>query len=105
MGPTAATIVARLIDWIEKRPSDGLGCPPSATVRVVEALHYFLREGPQWREMRATEDRVSGSTLRHCLMDWSGTALLRWVHAALIPNGALWTGSRRCSLECRRGQL
>jgi hypothetical protein len=28
---------------------------------VVETLRFFVREGVQWRELRATGDRVCGS--------------------------------------------
>ena len=51
---------------------------------MVETLRFFLREGVQWRALRATGDRVCGATLRRRLMEWSTAALLRRVHAALI---------------------
>src|ERR687892_710105 len=60
---------------------DSPGCPTEA---VVETLRFFLREGVQWRELRATGDRVCGATLRRRLMEWSAVALLRRVHAALV---------------------
>ena len=56
--------------------------PP--TQAVVETLRFFLREGVQWQELRATGDRVCGATLRRRLSEWSAVALLRRMHAALI---------------------
>ena len=84
MGLTAVQMVAGIIDWIEKAPRGGPGCPPAPTEKVIETFRYFLREGPQWRELRATDERVSGSTLRRRLNQWHSTALLRQVHAVLI---------------------
>lgn len=84
MRPTAVGMVAEIIDWIEKPTPGGPGRTPVPTEAVLETLQYFLREGPQWRELRATEERASGSTLRRRLMDWGSTALLRHVHAVLI---------------------
>src|SRR3954462_14999917 len=83
MGATACGLVAGLIDWIEGRHSDQ-GRPRSPTEAVLETLRFFLREGVQWRELRASEERVSGSTLRRRLSEWSATALLRQVHAVLV---------------------
>src|SRR5215207_5140329 len=83
MGPTACGLVANLIDWIEGPRSDQ-GRPRCPTEAVVETLHFFLREGVQWRELRATGDRVCGATLRRRLMEWSAPALLHRVHAMLI---------------------
>src|SRR3982751_2425257 len=83
MGPTACGLVAGLIDWIEGPRSDH-GRPRCPTKAVVEALRFFLREGVQWRELRATGDRVCGATLQRRLNQWSSTALLRRVHAALV---------------------
>ena len=66
------------------------------TIRVVEALRFFVREGVQWRELRVAAGRACGSTLRRCLDDWSATALLRQVHPALVrmvrsgPEVASW---------------
>jgi transposase len=82
MGPTGRRLVASLIDRIEE-PRNGRGHPCSPTEAVLETLRFFLREGVQWRELRAADGRVSGSTLRR-LSDWSATALLRRVHAALV---------------------
>jgi transposase len=83
MGPKAAELVAAIIDRIEGRPY-GTGRPPLPTIRVVEALRFFVREGVQWRALRATAGRACGSTLRRRLDDWDATALLRRVHLALI---------------------
>jgi transposase len=83
MAGQAVQLVAAIIDSIEGRPLTP-GRPPLPTVRVVETLRYFLREGVQWRELRATVGRACGSTLRRRLDGWSATALLRQVHAVLI---------------------
>jgi transposase len=81
MASKAAALVAGIIDRIENRPL-GTGRPPMPTVKVVEALRFFVREGVPWRELRAIVGRASGSTLRRRLDDWSATALLRRVQAA-----------------------
>jgi transposase len=83
MGPRAAVLVAGIIDRIENRPY-GSGRPPLPTVKVVETLRFFVREGVQWRELRATTGRACGSTLRRRLDEWSTTAVLRRVHVALV---------------------
>jgi transposase len=83
MGPTALCLVASIIDRIEGACSDR-GHPRSPAEAVLETLRFFLREGVQWRELRASEERVSGSTLRRRLSEWSATALLRQVHAVLV---------------------
>ena len=75
--------MAKLIDWIEGPRSDH-GRPRCPTQAVVETLRFFLCEGVQWRELRATGDRVCGATLRRRLSEWSAVALLRRVHTALI---------------------
>jgi hypothetical protein len=49
------------------------------TIEVVETLRFFVREGVQWRELRAAAGRACGSTLRRRLDEWSATALLRRV--------------------------
>jgi transposase len=95
MASGAAALVAGIIDRIEGRPYR-TGRPPLPTVEVVETLRFFVREGVQWRELRAAADRACGSTLRRRLDEWSATALLRRVHVALIrmvragPEGAPW---------------
>src|SRR3954466_13280230 len=84
MASRAAALVAGIIDQIEDRPPLGTGRPPMPTIKIVETLRFFVREGVQWRELRATAGRACGSTLRRRLDEWSGTALLRRVHVALI---------------------
>ena len=83
MGSRAVELVARVIDRLESR-SLGTGRPPMPTIKVVETLRFFIREGVQWRELRTTAGRACGSTLRRRLDDWSATAALRRVHAVLI---------------------
>src|SRR5215210_6874110 len=83
MASRAAASVAGIIDRIEDRPY-GTGRPPLPTIEVVETLRFFVREGVQWRELRAATGHACGSTLRRRLDGWSATALLRRVHAALI---------------------
>jgi hypothetical protein len=67
-----------------------------AAVKVVAALQFFLREGVQWRERRASAGRACGSTLRRRLGGWSAAAVLRRVRAAPIrrvrsgPEAAPW---------------
>jgi hypothetical protein len=78
MASGAAELVAEIIDGIEGRPY-GTGRPPLPTIKVVETLRFFIREGVQWRELRATAGRACGSTLRRRLDGWSATALLRRV--------------------------
>jgi transposase len=109
MGPSAAALVAGIIDRIENRPF-GPGRPPLPTIKVVETLRYFVREGVPWRELRATAGRACGSTLRRRLDDWSATALLRQVHVALIrmvragPEAAPWdVVVDSCSVRAKRG--
>ena len=109
MASRAAALVAGIIDRIENRPL-GTGRPPVPTIKVVEALRFFVREGVQWRELRAIVGRASGSTLRRRLDDWSATALLRRVHAALVrmvragPEAAPWdVVVDSCSVRAKRG--
>jgi transposase len=83
MGPKAVALVAGIIDRLESRPH-GPGRPPMSTLRVVEALRFFVREGVQWRALRAMAGRACGSTLRRRLDNWSATTLLRRVHTVLI---------------------
>ena len=95
MASRAAALVAGIIDQIEGRPP-GTGRPPMPTIKVVETLRFFVREGVQWRELRATARHACGATLRRRLEDWSATALLRRVHVALLrmvrpgPEVAAW---------------
>ena len=76
MASKATALVAGIIDRIEGRPL-GAGRPPMPTIRVVETLRFFVREGVQWRELRAAAGRACGPTLRRRLDSWSATALLR----------------------------
>ena len=109
MASRAAALVAEIIDRIEDRPY-GTGRPPLPTLEVVETLRFFVREGVQWRELRAAAGRACGSTLRRRLDDWSGTALLRQVHVALIrmvrsgSEAASWdVVVDSCSVRAKRG--
>ena len=68
MRARACGLVAGLIDSIEEPCSDQ-GRPRCPTAAVVETLRFFLREGVQWRELRATGDRVCGATLRRRLRE------------------------------------
>src|SRR5829696_4656890 len=109
MASRAAALVAGIIDRIENRPL-GAGRPPLPTVEVVETLRFFVREGVQWRELRAAAGRACGSTLRRRLDGWSATALLRRVHVALIrmvragPESAPWdVVVDSCSVRAKRG--
>lgn len=76
MASRAVALVAGIIDQIEDRPL-GTGRPPMPTIKVVETLRFFVRDGGQWRELRATARRACGATLRRRLEDWSAVALLR----------------------------
>jgi transposase len=109
MASRAAALVAGIIDRIEDRPYR-TGRPPLPTIKVVEALRFFVREGVQWRELRAAAGRACGSTLRRRLDGWSATALLRQVHVALIR--MVRSGSEvaswdvvvdSCSVRAKRG--
>src|SRR4051795_7073416 len=110
MASRAAALVAGIIDQIEDRPL-GTGRPPMPTIKIVEALRFFVREGVQWRELRATAGRACGSTLRRRLRsDWSATAVLRRVHVALLrmvrsgPDVAAWdVVVDSCSVRAKRG--
>ena len=57
MASRAARLVAEIIDRIEDRRY-GTGRPPLPTIEVVETLRFFVREGVQWRELRAAAGRV-----------------------------------------------
>lgn len=109
MASRAAALVAGIIDRIEGRPCR-TGRPPLPTIEVVETLRFFVREGVQWRELRAAAGRACGSTLRRRLDGWNGTALLRRVHIALIrmvrsgPEVAAWdVVVDSCSVRAKRG--
>jgi transposase len=109
MATRAVALVAGIIDRIEDRPC-GTGRPPMPTIKVVETLRFFVREGVQWRELRAMAGRACGSTLRRRLDDWNATALLRRVHVALIrmvragPETAPWdVVVDSCSVRAKHG--
>src|SRR3954470_5253026 len=109
MASKATALVAGIIDRIEGRPLS-TGRPPMPTIRVVETLRFFAREGVSWRELRAAAGRACGSTLRRRLDSWSTTAVLRRVHVALIrmvragPEGAPWdVVVDRCSVRAKHG--
>ena len=109
MASGAAALVAGIIDRIEGRPCR-TGRPPLPTIEVVETLRFFVREGVQWRELRAAPGRACGSALRRRLDSWAATALLRQVHVALIrmvragPEAAAWdVVVDSCSVRAKRG--
>ena len=109
MAPRVVELVAGIIDRLEDR-SFGTGRPPMPTVEVVEALRFFVREGVQWRELRAAAGRACGSTLRRRLDDWSATALLRRVHVVLVRMVRSGSGTApwdvvvdSCSVRAKRG--
>ena len=109
MAARAAELVAAIIDRIEGR-SFGTGRPPMPTIKLVETLRFFVREGVQWRELRAAAGRACGSTLRRRLDEWSATALLRRVHVVLVrlvragPEIAPWdVVVDSCSVRAKRG--
>src|SRR4051794_12157852 len=108
MASGAAALVAGIIDRIEGRPHR-TGRPPLPTIEVVETLRFFVREGVQWRELRAAAGRACGSTLRRRLDDWSATALLRRGRVALGrmvragPEAASWdVVVDSCSVRAKR---
>ena len=109
MASRAVALVAGIIDRLEDRPYR-TGRPPLPTIEVVETLRFFVREGVQWRELRAAAGRACGSTLRRRLDGWSATALLRQVHVALVrmvragPGAAAWdVVVDSCSVRAKRG--
>ena len=108
MAARATELVAGIIDRIEERPP-GPGRPPMPTIKVVETLRFFVREGVQWRELRAEAGRACGSTLRRRLDSWGAAAVLRRVHAILIrmvrsgPEGTWDVVVDSCSVRAKRG--
>src|SRR4051794_23564565 len=105
----AVALVAGIIDRLEDRPCRP-GRPPLPTIEVVETLHFFVREGVQWRQLPAAARGASGSTPRRRLDGWGATALLRQVHVALIrlvragPEVAAWdVVVDSCSVRAKRG--
>jgi hypothetical protein len=98
-------LIATVICCCERPREAGPGHPPIETVRVLATLRRFLREGTPWRSLRATEDVVSGSTLRRDLARWARTGLLARVHALLV---AMLRGDPTlildsCSVRAKRG--
>ena len=60
MGPKAEALVAEVIDRLESRPP-GTGRPPLPTLKVVEALRFFVREGvPSGAAIAVPFDRDRG---------------------------------------------
>ncbi len=109
MASRAAELVAAIIDRIEGRPY-GTGRPPLPTIKVVETLRFFVREGVSWRKLRAAAGRACGSTLRRRLDGWSAAAVLRRVHVTLVrmvragPEAAPWdVVVDSCSVRAKRG--
>src|SRR3954469_1214480 len=109
MASGAAALVAGIIDRIEGRPYR-TGRPPLPIIEVVGTLRSFVREGVQWRELRAAAGRACGSTPRRRLDGWSATALLRRVRVALVrmvragPGAAAWdVVVDSCSVRAKRG--
>jgi transposase len=76
-------LIARLIEKLMPLPH-GRGHPPLATEDVVATLFFFLREGVQWRVLRAAPSRVSGATLWRHLVAWTSTGVLQQLQARLI---------------------
>ncbi|MCW2240684.1 IS5 family transposase [Azospirillum canadense] len=79
-------------------------------LRTIRTLRFLVREGIQWRELRATDGRASGSTLRRRLDDWHATGVLRRVHAVLVrmarssPEAGAWdVAVDSCSVRAKRG--
>ncbi|MBB3268740.1 transposase [Azospirillum sp. OGB3] len=102
-------LVADIIDRIENR-HPGPGRPPMPPAEVIRTLGFFVREGVQWRELKAADGRASGSTLRRRLDEWYTTALLHRVHAVLVrmarsgPDAAAWdVVVDSCSVRAKRG--
>ena len=77
-------LIATVVACCEGTRETGPGHPPAETVRVLATLRRFLREGTPWRSLRATQEMVSGSTLRRALERWARTGLLAQVHALLV---------------------
>ena len=98
-------LIATVIDSCGPPREGGRGHPRAETVRVLATLRRFLREGTPWRSLTATEDQVSGSTLRRWLTRWAQTGLLAQVHAVLVgmlrghPDLILDS----CSVRAKRG--
>ena len=93
MATRAAELVAGIIDRIEGRPY-GTGRPPLPTIEVVETLRFFVREGVQWRELRAAAGRACGSTLRRRLDELGRHGPAAPGPCRPDPDGALGTRDR-----------
>ena len=98
-------LIATVIDFCAPLSERGRGHPRSATVRVLATLRQFLREGTPWRSLKATTDKVSGSTLRRHLEQWAGIGLLAQVHAVLVGmlRGDPTLILDSCSVRAKRG--
>src|SRR3569833_3015234 len=98
-------LIAPVIEFCAPSRARGRGHPPAEIVRVVATLRQFLREGTPWRSLRATANKVSGSTLRRHLEQWAQFGLLAQVHAVQVsmlrgdPTLILDT----CSVRAKRG--
>src|SRR5512135_2275810 len=68
------------IDPEDVRP----GHPRSETTKVVQTFRHFVHEGVGWRTLRASNQFVSGSTLRRWMGRWFAKGTLRAVHRALV---------------------
>jgi hypothetical protein len=99
-------LIATVIDFCAPPSERGRGHPRSATVRVLATLRQFLREGTPWRSLKATTDKVSGSTLRRHLEQWAGIGLLAQVHAVLVGmlRGDPTLILDSCSVRAKRGR-
>lgn len=97
-------LIATVVGCCEGQRDAGPGHPPAATVRVLATLRRFLREGTPWRSLRATQEMVSGLTLRRALERWARTGVLARVHALLVAmlrgDPTLILGS--CSVRAKR---
>ena len=91
MASRAAELVAEIIDGIEGRPY-GTGRPPLPTIKVVETLRFFVREGVQWRQLRAAAGRACGSTLRRRLDGWAAP-----ISTSPAPRPGTTAGARPCT--------
>lgn len=75
MGPRALELVAGVIDQIE-RAVTGAGRPPVLTTTVLETLRFFLSEGVQWREFRASTARFQPQPSPCCIVEHANAWLL-----------------------------
>lgn len=62
----------------------GPGHPRSEMAKVIQTFHYFAHEGVGWRTLTASDQFVSGSTLRRWLRRWFTNGTLRALHLALV---------------------